>query len=131
MKFSLFGHEISDDTNPVEAGLGWVVKLQKGDFMGRSFMQKMKEEGAKRLLIGFKMVDKGIPREKYLLFSDSGQEIGFVTSGTLSPTLNEGIGIGYVDRNFAAEGTEIFVDIRGRKAKTRVVKTLFVAAKGK
>jgi aminomethyltransferase len=126
MKFSLYGHEIDDTTNPLEAGLGWVVKLQKGDFIGRNPIAQAKEKGLNRKLVGFKMVDKGIPRADYSLLSFDKKQIGKVTSGTLSPSLNEGIGIGYVPIAQAKEGTEIFVDIRGRNSKAVVVKTPFV-----
>jgi aminomethyltransferase len=127
MKHSLYGHEINDDTNPIEAGLVWVVKPQKGDFVGRAPVVRMQEEGPRRKLVGFKMIDKGIPRAEYGLLSFDKKKIGGVTSGTLSPTLNEGIGIGYVEAGFAAEGTEILVDIRGRPARAKVVKTPFVS----
>lgn len=127
MKYSLYGHEIDDTTNPIEAGLGWVVKPQKGDFIGRGPIVQMLERGPTRKLIGFKMVDKGIPRAEYNLLSFDKKKIGKVTSGTLSPTLNESIGIGYVELDFANVGTEIFVDIRGRPSKAKVVKTPFVS----
>jgi aminomethyltransferase len=130
MKYSLYGHEITDETDPISAGLGWVVKLDKGDFIGREVMAKIKADGPRQKLIGFKLIDKGIPREGYGLFSFDLKETGKVTSGTLSPSLNEGIGIGYVGAGVAAVGTEIFVDIRGRKAKAKIVKTPFVATKG-
>ena len=130
MKYSLYGHEISDETNPLEAGLGWVVKLTKGPFLGADKIAKVKEAGVTRNLVGYRMLEKGIPREKYALYSSQGQAIGVTTSGTLSPTLNEGIGIGYVEKAYAAEGTEILVDIRGRKVKSKIVKTPFVSPKG-
>lgn len=129
MKYSLYGHEITDSTDPISAGLGWVVKLEKGAFIGSDVIGRVKAEGPKRKLVGFKLVDKGIPREGYSLFSFDNQEIGKVTSGTMSPSLNEGVGIGYVPSSLAAVGTEIFVDIRGRKAKAVVVKTPFVVKK--
>ncbi len=127
MKYSLYGHEIDDTTSPIEAGLGWVVKPKKGDFIGRGPITQVLESGPKRKLVGFKMVDKGIPRAEYELLSFDKNKIGKVTSGTLSPTLNESIGIGYVGLEFAAEGTEIFVDIRGRPSRAKVVKTPFVS----
>ncbi len=131
MKYSLYGHEINDTTNPIEARLGWVVKLGKGEFVGRSHMARLKEAGVTRDLVGFRMVDKGIPREGYALLNSNQEKIGHVTSGTLSPSLNEGIGIGYVVPHLAKEGSELFVDIRGRAAKVRVVKTPFVQPKSK
>lgn len=126
MKYSLYGHEIDDSTNPYAAALGWVVKPEAKDFLGKSAMLAQRERGLTRKLIGFKLLDKGIPRQGYSLFSFDNSEIGKVTSGTLSPSLNESIGIAYVDAKFAGEGSEFLVDIRGRKAKAKVVKTPFV-----
>jgi aminomethyltransferase len=127
MKYSLYGHEIDDTTNPYEAGLGWVVKPAKKDFIGKSKILTGKEQGLQKALIGFKMLEKGIPRQGYFLFSTEGKEIGVVTSGTHSPTLDEPIGIGFVATPYVAEGTEISVDIRGRKVKAKVCKTPFVS----
>lgn len=126
MKYSLYGHEINDAMNPYESLLGWVIKADKKDFIGKVPMVKAKQEGLKRKLIGFKLLDKGIPRQDYLVFSADNKEIGKVTSGTLSPTLNEAIGIAYVAAEHSQEGSEIYVDIRGRKAKAKVCKTPFV-----
>lgn len=129
MKYSLYGHEIDDHSNPFEAGLGWVVKPAKGDFVGRDAMMRAKEAGLKRKLVGFKLIDKGIPRAEYLVFSFDNQQIGKVTSGTHSPSLNEAIGIAYVDMGHSSEGSEIYIDIRGKKVKAVVSKTPFVNAK--
>lgn len=129
MKFSLYGHEITDATNPYEAQLGWVVKPAKGDFIGKGPAVKFKEEGLKRKLIGFVVEDRGIPRDDYKIYSADGQEIGYVTSGTQSPSLAKAIGIAYVSLGFDSIGQEIFVDIRGRKAKAVVTKTPFVNPK--
>jgi aminomethyltransferase len=126
MKYSLYGHEIDDATNPYEAGLGWVVKPTKKDFIGKSAMLAAKEAGVKRKLVGFTLQDRGIPRQGYALLSFDNKEIGRVTSGTLSPSANVSIGIGYVDAAFADIGSEFNVDIRGRGAKARVVPTPFV-----
>lgn len=126
MKYSLYGHEIDDATNPYEAGLGWVVKPAKKDFIGKSAMLAAKEAGVKRKLVGFTLQDRGIPRQGYALLSFDNKEIGRVTSGTLSPSANVSIGIGYVDVAFADIGSEFNVDIRGRGAKARVVPTPFV-----
>ncbi len=130
MKYSLYGHEIDDTSNPYEAGLGWVVKPAKKDFIGKAKILAAKEAGLKHSLIGFKMVDKGIPRQGYNLFSFDNKESGRVTSGTLSPTLNESIGIGYITKNLAALGTEILVDIRGRRVKAVICETPFVKGGG-
>jgi aminomethyltransferase len=126
MKYSLYGHEIDAVTNPFAAGLGWVIKPDKKDFIGRAAMLAGKEKGLSQKLVGFKMVERGIPRQGYKLFSLDEREMGYVTSGTVSPTLNEHIGIGYVDAKLAAEGSEIFVEMRGRKVRAKICKTPFV-----
>lgn len=126
MKYSLYGHEIDDQTNPFAAGLGWVIKPSKKDFIGKSKMLSEKEKGLSKNLVGFKLLEKGIPRQGYLLFGENGQEIGKVTSGTVSPTLDESIGIAYIATQYSTEGSEFFVDIRGRKVKAKVCKTPFV-----
>lgn len=126
MKYSLYGHEISDETNPFEAGLGWVVKWKDKEFLGKSHCIAAREKGLKRKLIGFKLLEKGIPRQGYKLFSFDSKEIGEVTSGTLSPTLNEAIGIGYVSTELSDVGSEFLVEIRSRKVKAIVVQTPFV-----
>lgn len=126
MKYSLYGHEIDDESNPYEAGLGWVVKPAKKDFLGKDKMEAVKASGLKRKLIGLKLLEKGIPRQGYSLFSFDKKEIGKVTSGTMSPSLNESIGIAYIETGLASEGQEFFVDIRGRMVKAKVVKTPFV-----
>ncbi len=125
MKYSLYGHEITDETTPYEAGLGWAVKPQAKDFVGKAPMLKSKESPTRKL-IGFKLKDKGIARENYAITDAGGQVVGQVTSGTLSPTLNEAVGIGYVPVEMAKVGAEIWVDIRGRRALAVVVDTPFV-----
>lgn len=126
MKYSLYGHEIDDTTNPYGAGLGWVVKPNKGDFIGKTQILEAKEAGPTHKLVGFKLLDRGIPRETYEVFSFDNTLIGRVTSGTHSPSLGEAIGIAYVLTDFASEGSEFLVDIRGKKVKAQVVKTPFV-----
>lgn len=126
MKYSLYGQEITDDTNPYEAGLGWVVKLNAKDFLGKDKILAGKEAGLPRNLVGFKMVDRGIPRHGYKVVNQDGSSLGEVTSGTMSPTLSENIGIAYVPKEFSALNSEIWVDIRGRAAKATVVETPFV-----
>ena len=126
VKYSLYGHEIDDTTNPYSAGLGWVIKPTKKDFLGKALIVGGKEKGLTKALVGFKMLEKGIPRQGYTLFGFDNKEIGKVTSGTHSPSLDEPIGIGYVDIAFAPEGSEILVDIRGRKVKAKVCKTPFI-----
>jgi aminomethyltransferase len=126
MKYSLYGNEIDDTTNPYGAGLGWVIKPEKKDFLGKDKILGGKTAGLTHKLVGFKMLEKGIPRHHYPLFSFDNKEIGKVTSGTHSPTLDEPIGIGYVAAGQSAEGSEIYVDIRGRKVKAKVCKTPFI-----
>lgn len=130
MKYSLYGHEIDDTTNPYSAGLGWVVKPSQKDFIGKAKILAAKDAGNLMKLVGFKLIDKGIPRAGYTLFSFDKREMGKVTSGTLSPSLNESIGIGYVFADQSQEGTELWVDIRGRMTKAVVVKTPFVKPQG-
>lgn len=125
MKYSLYGHEIDDTTNPYEAGLGWVIKPAKKNFLGQQLILPAKD-APKRKLIGLKLLEKGIPRQGYKAMDLQSNEIGFVTSGTLSPSTDDAIGIAYVASNFAAEGTEILLDIRGRAVKGKVVATPFV-----
>ncbi|MES3037725.1 MAG: glycine cleavage system aminomethyltransferase GcvT [Bdellovibrionota bacterium] len=127
MAYSLYGNEIDDTSNPYAANLGWVVKPNAKDFMGKSLILNAKESGLKRKLVGFKMIDRGIPRHHYRLVNGQGQEVGIVTSGTHSPSLDEPIGIGYVSSELATEGTEIFVDIRGKSVKAKICKTPFVS----
>jgi aminomethyltransferase len=130
MKYSLYGNEITDETSALEAGLGWVIKFQKGDFVGRSALELQRSK-LKSKLVGFKLTDKGIPRHGYPLISFDNHEIGKVTSGTMSPTLMEPIGIGYVPAELSEVGKEFYVQIRGRNAKAHVVKTPFVNPKSK
>lgn len=126
MKYSLYGHEIDDVINPYAAGLGWVIKPAAKNFLGKDKIISQKEAGIPLVLAGFKLIEKGIPRQGYTLFSFDNQEMGKVTSGTLSPSTNEPIGLGYVWPQYAKLGSEILVDIRGRKVKAVVVQTPFV-----
>lgn len=126
MCYSLYGHEIDDTTNPYAANLGWVIKPGAKDFMGKARFTSEKEKGLAQKLVGLKMIDKGIPRQGYGIFSFDNKEIGKVTSGTHSPSLDEPIGIAYVASSAAAEGNEIFVDIRGRKVKAKICKMPFL-----
>lgn len=126
MKYSLYGHEIDDTTNPYEALLGWVIKPQAKDFMNKAQIVSAKEQGLKRKLIGYKTLERGIPRQGYEIKNAAGNTIGITTSGTHSPTLDEPIGIAYVETAHSAEGSEIFVDIRGKLVKSIVVKTPFI-----
>lgn len=131
MKYSLYGHEIDEESNPYSAGLGWVVKPQLKDFVGREAMLRAKEAGLPRKLIGFKLTERGIPRKGYKLFSFDNREVGRVTSGTLSPTLEESIGMAYVDRSFSKVGVELTMAIRNKRVRAVVVKTPFLQHLGR
>jgi aminomethyltransferase len=125
MGFCLYGNDIDDTTSPLEAGLGWITKFTK-DFTNSANLKKQKEEGVKRRLVGFKMVDKGIPRHDYPIKDAGGNTIGKVTSGTISPVLGSGIGLGYVTTPHTSPGTEIFIDVRGKNLKASVQKPPFI-----
>lgn len=126
MKYSLYGHEIDDTTNPYEAGLGWVTKPMAKDFLGKAMIVQKKEQGLERKLIGFEMVDRGIPRQGYVLKSPEGAVIGICTSGTMSPSTGACIGIGYVQSQFSGDGSALGVDIRGKLASAKVRPTPFI-----
>ncbi|XZF13588.1 glycine cleavage system aminomethyltransferase GcvT [Chitinophagaceae bacterium MMS25-I14] len=123
--FCLYGNDIDDTTSPLEAGLGWITKFTK-EFTAKNILEAQKAEGIKRKLVGFEMVDKGIPRHHYKIQDAAGNEIGYVTSGTQSPSLGKAIGMAYVTKENAAEGTEIFVMIRDKAVKAQVVKIPFL-----
>jgi aminomethyltransferase len=123
MGYSLYGHEISDEINPLEAGLGRYVKMDAGDFIGRDALNKVLAEGVKRGIYGFQMIDRGIPREGYRVFRD-GKEIGRVTSGTLSPSLEKSIGMGYLTSEVAI-GDRIQIEIRNTFREAQVVNIPF------
>lgn len=126
MGFCLYGNELDDTTSPIEAGLGWITKFVDGKpFINREALEKQKAEGVSRKLVGFEMLDRGIPRHGYALLDSEGVEIGTITSGTMSPSRKIGIGMGYVKPAYAQAGTEIYVDVRGRKLKAVVAKPPF------
>ncbi|MEG1554977.1 MAG: glycine cleavage system aminomethyltransferase GcvT [Rikenellaceae bacterium] len=125
--FCLYGNDIDETTSPLEAGLGWVTKFVDGkNFVDRDFLAKQKEEGVTRKLVGFKMIDKGVPRHGYDIVDAEGNVIGHVTSGTMSPMLKIGVGMGYVKTAFSKKDSEIFIAVRDRRLKAVVVKTPFV-----
>lgn len=124
MGFCLYGNDIDDTTSPLEAGLGWITKFTK-DFTARNIIEAQKTNGVTRKLVGFEMVDKGIPRHHYKIQNEAGEEIGFVTSGTQSPSLNKAIGMGYVRKDLAVEGGEINIMIRDKAVKAKIVKMPF------
>lgn len=123
-KMALYGNDIDHTTTPLQADLGWIVKLDKGDFFGSDVLKREKEEGVQRKLVGFEMVDRGIARHGYPVVRD-GKEIGVVTSGTHSPTLKRAIGLAYLPSDLTAVGTEFMVLNRGKETKARVVPTPF------
>jgi aminomethyltransferase len=128
MAYRLYGSDMDDTTTPLEAGLAWVVKLEKGEFVGREALVRQREQGLARKLVGFTLVDAGIPRHGYAVQQD-GRKVGEVTSGTKSPSLGTSIGLAYVPTALAAEGSTFAVEIRGRPAAARVVKTPFYVRK--
>lgn len=125
MGFCLYGNDIDDTTSPLEAGLGWITKLAKGDFNDSELLNQQKAEGTTRRLVGFEMIDRGIPRHDYLIEDAEGNVIGKVTSGTQAPSLDKAIGLGYVNTSFQKSGTEIYIAIRNKKIKAQVVKLPF------
>ncbi|MGA8809404.1 MAG: glycine cleavage system aminomethyltransferase GcvT [Thermoanaerobaculia bacterium] len=123
-KMALYGNDIDETTTPLEADLGWIVKVDKGDFFGRDVLQREKSEGPRRKLVGFEMVDRGIGRHGYPVV-DGSEEIGVVTSGTHSPTLKKALGLAYLPLDKSAPGSEFMVLIRGKETRARVVPTPF------
>lgn len=121
----LYGHEISDDTNPYEARLGWAVKLEKGEFVGREALQRIKAEPLKRQLVGFEMVGRGVARGGYPIHRVGGEQVGHVTTGMPSPTLGKPLGLGYGPTELSGEGSELDIIIRGKPVRARVVETPF------
>ncbi|WP_353138487.1 glycine cleavage system aminomethyltransferase GcvT [Pseudopedobacter sp.] len=124
MGFCLYGNDIDENTCPIEAGLGWVTKFTK-DFVNADGLRARKEQGVTRKLIGFEMIERGIPRHGYEIVDGDDQIIGVVTSGTQSPSLQKAVGMGYVSKVFSKEGSEIYIKIRDKKIKAKVVKTPF------
>ncbi len=126
MGFCLYGNDIDDTTSPIEAGLGWITKFTEGkDFIDKDFLLKQKNEGVSRRLVGFELVEKGIPRKDYKICDVAGNQIGIVTSGTMSPSLKIPIGMGYVNNDLAKADTEIFIEVRNKLLKAKIVKTPF------
>lgn len=126
MGFCLYGHEITDEISPLEAGLGWITKFVDGnDFIDRPRFEEQKKNGLSRKVAGFEMVDRGIPRQDYDVVDEAGNKIGYVCSGTQSPSLNIGIGTAMVNTEFSKLGTEFYILIRDKKVKAKVVKMPF------
>jgi aminomethyltransferase len=122
--FCLYGNDIDDTTSPLEAGLGWITKFTK-DFTNKSFFENQKAAGVTKKLVGFEMIDRGIPRHDYLIKNEAGDVIGKVTSGTQAPSLQKAVGLGYVATAHATVGSEIYIDIRNTMVKAKVVKFPF------
>lgn len=123
-KMALYGNDIDRTTTPLEADLGWMVKLGKGSFNGKEVLENQKESGTERKLVGFEMIDRGIARHDHPIVAD-GKQIGVVTSGSHSPTLNKAIGLAYLPTEMAETGREFTISVRGRELKARVVETPF------
>ena len=124
-KYALYGHELSEAITPLEAGLGWITKLDKPSFIGLPVLKAMKEQGVPRRLVAIRMIDKGIPREEYPVYAN-GVEVGVVTSGTMSPLLKVGIALALVELSSAAVGTEVEIGIRQRRMAAEIIKPPFV-----
>lgn len=126
MGYCLYGNDIDDTTSPLEAGLGWITKFEDGNhFIDREFMENLKAKGLQKSLVGFEMIDKGVPRHGYDVVDEKGKVIGHVTSGTMSPMLKKGIGMAYVPFELKKPGTEILIQIRNKNLKAEVVKLPF------
>ncbi|NNF01805.1 MAG: glycine cleavage system aminomethyltransferase GcvT [Bacteroidia bacterium] len=124
MGFCLYGNDIDDHTSPLEAGLGWITKFTK-EFINSENLKTQKENGIKKRLIGFEMLGRGIPRKDYKILNSDKQEVGIVTSGSHSPSLNKAIGMGYVNVDHKSEGTKLFISIRDKEIEAEVVKLPF------
>lgn len=124
--YALYGNDIDDTTSPLEAGLGWITKFKKGDFIGRELCLQEKKAGTNRKLVGFLVQDRRVPRHDYIIENEAGTEIGKVTSGTLSPSLSKPIGMGYVATDFSAVGTSIFISTGRKRLTAEVVKLPFL-----
>lgn len=124
MGYCLYGNDINDETSPIEAGLGWITKFSK-DFVNSEGLAKEKEQPLKQKLIAFELQERGIPRQGYEIVDGEGKKIGYVTSGTMSPSLNKGIGLGYVKTLFSDPGSDIYIQIRKNKVMAKVVKLPF------
>ena len=126
MGFCLYGNDINDTTSPIEAGLGWITKFtDQKEFINKAELLRQKKEGVSRKLVGFEMVDKGIPRHEYEIVDAEGNKIGEVTSGTMGPSVKKPIGMGYVKTAFSKEGSEIYIKVRDKALKAVVVKFPF------
>jgi aminomethyltransferase len=126
MGYCLYGNDIDDTTSPIEAGLGWITRFGNRDFIDSNFLKMQKNEGTSRLLRGFVLLERGIPRHGYEIANRQGTVIGKVTSGTMSPVLNKGIGLGYIDIDYSAIGTTIYILVRNKQIPAKVEKLPFI-----
>ena len=124
-RLALYGNEIDETTNPIEAGLGWVVKVEKGDFIGRAALMEIKARPLPRRLVGFEVTGRGVARHGYPLRDAEGREVGVCTSGSPGPTVGKNIGLGYVPSTMAEVGTGLLVDCRGKNVEAVIVRTPF------
>ncbi|MBN2521178.1 MAG: glycine cleavage system aminomethyltransferase GcvT [Bacteroidales bacterium] len=123
MGYCLYGNDINENTSPIEAGLGWITKFNdNNNFIDKEYLYQQQKNGIEKTLVGFDMIDRGIPRKGYKIFSESKTEIGFITSGTMSPMLKRGIGMGYIKTEFNKPGNIVFIEIRNKLLKAKVVK---------
>ncbi len=130
MGYALYGNELNENCNPLEAGLGWVIKLDKNNFLGQAALKKQKDAGLSRKLVGLYMLDRGVPRQHYRVLNE-GSSVGELTSGTFSPSLNAGIGLCYVSTEYAKLGTKLDVEIRNLNVPAEVVKPPFLPSRVK
>ena len=124
MGYCLYGNDINDTTSPLEAGLGWITKFNN-NFTNSDLLKTQKEEGVTKKLVGFELIDRGVPRKDYQIVDAEGNTIGIVTSGTMGPSVKKGIGMGYVSSEFSTAGSEIFIQVRKKQLKAKVVKMPF------
>jgi len=126
MGYCLYGNDINDNTSPLEAGLGWITKFVEGnDFIDREFLEKQKKDGVTRRLVGFELMERGIPRMDYAILNDAGEEIGVVTSGTMSPLTSKAIGLGYVNVPYHKKDTIVYIAIRNKQIPATIVRPPF------
>ena len=125
MGYCLYGNDIDDTTSPFEAGLGWITKFTK-TFINSENLKKQKEEGTKRKLVGIELVDKGIARKDYIIVDENNLEIGVITSGTMSPTLNKAIAMGYVSSDYHKLGSEVYIQVRKKLIKAKIISLPFI-----
>jgi aminomethyltransferase len=131
MGYVLYGHELTEETTPLEAGLGWTVSVEKGEFIGRDTLAAQKRQGVQRRLVGLMVEERAIPRRDQRVIAETGEEIGCVTSGTFSPSLRRGIALSYIRKGYERPGTKVGVEIRERVVTARVIKLPFVTSRVK